>query len=56
MVFSANNANFKETEKENKTLFVNAPVLTVLVKMSVFFLHFSFLLFSNFHSFSETLF
>ena len=26
----------KETQKRKKTLFVNTPVLTVLVKMSVF--------------------
>ena len=45
IVFSAKNAKFKETQKRKKTLFVNTIVLTALVKMSVFFLHFSFLLF-----------
>ena len=42
VVFSANNANFKEMQKnKKKTLFVSTPVLTALVKM--FFLRFSFL-------------
>ena len=30
------NAKIKETQKRKNTLFVNTPVLTVLVKMSVF--------------------
>ena len=40
IVFSAKNAKFKETQKRKKTLFVNTIVLTALVKVSVFFLHF----------------
>ena len=36
-MFSAKHAKLKETQKRKKTLFVNTPVLTVLVKMSVFF-------------------
>ena len=36
IVPSAKNAKLKETQKRKKTLFVNTPVLTVLVKMSVF--------------------
>ena len=43
--------NWKKHKK--KTLFVNTPVLTVLVKVSVFFLHFSFLPFLEFPCFSE---
>ena len=38
-VFISKNAKLKETQKTKRTLFVNTPVLTVLVKMSVF-LHF----------------
>ena len=55
IVFSAKSAKFKETQKRKKTLFVNTPVLTVLVKMSVF-LHFSFLLFFKFPFFAEMFF
>ena len=40
IVFSAKTAKFKETQKRKKTLFVNTIVLTALVKVSVFFLHF----------------
>ena len=36
IVFSAKMKKLKETQKRKKTLFVNTPVLTVLVKMSVF--------------------
>ena len=54
IVFSAKNAKLQETQKTKKTLFVNTIVLTVLVKMSVFFfLHFWFLLFLEFPCFSE---
>ena len=35
-MFSAKHAKLKETQKRKKTLFVNTPGLTVLVKMSVF--------------------
>ena len=42
IVFSAKHAKLKETQKEKTTLFVNTPVLTVLVNMSVFFCIFSF--------------
>ena len=45
--------NWKKHKKRKKTLFVNTPVLTVLVKMSVLFLHFWFLLFLEFPCFSE---
>ena len=57
IVFSARNAKCRETQKREKTtLFVKTTVLTVLVKMSVFFfffLHFSFLLFLQFPFFKE---
>ena len=54
IVFSAKNAKFKETQKRKKTLFVNTIVLTALVKVSVFFLHFRFLLFFfNFRFFED---
>ena len=48
IVFSAKHAKLKETQQRKKTLFVNTTVLTALVKMSAFFLHFSFLLFFQF--------
>ena len=52
-VFSKN-AKLKETQKKRKkTLFVNTPVLTVLVKMSVFFCIFHFCCFWNFHVFQR---
>ena len=54
VVFSAKMQIFKRnTEKGKKTLFVNIPVLTLLVKMSVCFLYFSFLLFFEFPCFWE---
>ena len=56
IVFSAKLAKLKEIQKtKKKTLFVNTPVLTVLVKMSVFFCIFDFCCFWNF-LFSEMFF
>ena len=52
IVFSANNAKLKETQKRTITLFVNTIVLTALVKVS-FFMHFSFLLCFNFLFFED---
>ena len=40
IVFSAKMQNRKKHKKQKKTLFVNTPVLTVLVKNVRFFLHF----------------
>ena len=57
IVFSAKMQNLKKHKKEKHTLFVSTPVLTALVKMSVFFfLHFSFLFFLQFPIFSEMFF
>ena len=53
IVFSAKMQNWKKHKKETKTLFVNTTVLTAFVKMSVFFLHFSFLLFFQFPFFQR---
>ena len=53
IVFSANNAKFKETQKRKKTRFVNTIVLTAFVKMSVLFVFciFHFCCFFNFQFF-----
>ena len=55
IVFSAKYAKLKETHKTKNTLFVNTLVLIALVKMSVFFLHFDFCCFWNFHVFQRFL-
>ena len=51
-VFSKN-AKIKETRKRKMTLFVTTPVLTALVKVSVFFCIFHFCCFWNFHIFRD---
>ena len=53
IVLSAKHAKLKTHQKDKKTLFVSTPVLTALVKMSVF-LYFSFWGFSEFPVFRET--
>ena len=53
IVFQQKKQNWKKHKKEKKTLFVNTPVLTVLVEMSVFFCISWFLLFWNFHVFQR---
>ena len=53
IVFSAKMQNLEKHKKEKKALFVNTTVLIALVKMSVFFLHFSFLLFLEFPFFQR---
>ena len=42
IVFFSKNGNFKETQKEQKTLSVNTTVLTALVEMSLFSAFFIF--------------
>ena len=53
VVFSAKHAKLKETHKEKNTRFVSRPVLTALVKMSLFSAFF-ILFFLQFPNFSET--
>ena len=36
-MFSAKHAKFEDTQRREKKLFVNTPVLAALVRMSVFF-------------------
>ena len=48
IVFSAKTCKIERNTKTKKTLFVNTPVLTVLVKMSVFFFFSAFLIFAVF--------
>ena len=55
IVFSAKNAKLKETQKTKKTLFVSTPVLTVLVKMSVFSAFLIFAVFRNSMFFRDVL-
>ena len=53
IVFSAKLQNLKTHEKEKTTLFVNTPMLTALVKMSVFFASLILRGFGNFQFFER---